>query len=156
MSAWETETCLFYFLSPITKETQVRERDDDDTLPPLEGKNHHKAHSLPSPILTRTLQLSLLFPRPKLLPASEGSPLASIPQLVDPYSPVISQFKYHFRGMGEAPGWLSRVSLQLLAFAQVTISGWWDRASHWAPHSVSVGLGFSLPLPLPLPCLSNK
>ena len=45
-----------------------------------------------------------------------------------------------------APGWLSQSSCHLLIMAQVMISGSWDQAPHWAPHSSG---RFFLPTPAP-------
>jgi len=50
------------------------------------------------------------------------------------------------------PGWLSRLSVQLLISARVVISGSWDPA----PHQCGICLGFSLSLCLCLsPCLHS-
>ena len=59
-----------------------------------------------------------------------------------------------------APGGLSQLGVSLLIWAQVTMSGSWDRAPGQAPSSVGSLLGIlALPLPLPLVhmlCLSLK
>ena len=64
---------------------------------------------------------------------------------------------------GEAPGWLSQLSIQLLISTWVMISGLWDWGACWAPRWVWSLLGIlSLPLPVPsahacsLPLKTNK
>ena len=60
------------------------------------------------------------------------------------------KIKIHFG----APGWLRRLSIQLLVSAQVMISGAWDGAPHQSPRSARHLSEDSLPLPLPLSSLT--
>ena len=61
-----------------------------------------------------------------------------------------SQILFLKNGSQRTPGWLSRLSIQLLISAQVMIPGSWDEAQRWAPGWVW-GLLEILSLPLSAP-----